>query len=236
MDKNSSHAISESSNKGVWLLFLSGLIAATLTFLAAKYSADRNVEIESMRIGATQTAEAKLTSISHTSTAAITMMPTLSVTPTVATIPTATPAASITPLPPIPTPIFGTNYRVQMSTGMVSSIHQAIPIHFLFSSEDKAKNLCIYVESYGHPMRVELWAGNISRDNLRWWESYQMLLQDPPSIPWKSKINPQLTYTVVPGENTVLIIRLLEEDPAPDITIDYNISLLSGSCPSKRPW
>jgi hypothetical protein len=164
-----------------------------------------------------------------TSTATVSPMPTLTGTATLVT--------PITQPPPVPSPYAGTNYRVQMSTGIISSAqHQAIRTPFSFSGQDRGKNLCVYVESYGHPMRVELWIGIIPIDNLHWWDTYQMLMQDPPGIPWQSKVNPKLAFTVVPGEYTLFVIRWLQEDPTPNIVVDYNISLLSGSCPQNRPW
>ena len=84
-------------------------------------------------------------------------------------------------------------------------------------------------------MRVELWIGNIPKDNDHWWDGYQMAVQDPPGVPWKSKVNPKLTFPVIPGQYTLFLIRWLEENPMPDLYIDYTISLLSGSCPQNRP-
>lgn len=146
---------------------------------------------------------------------------------------TPSPTATSTPTP---TPFFGTTRKVQMSSGMLSmNKHQAIPEHLNFSNDDKSKNLCVYVESYGHPMRVELWAGNIPKENDRWWETFQMVMQDPLGVMWKSKINPKLAYTVIPGEYTLLVIHWLQEDPTPDIGIEYSMFLLSSSCPPNKP-
>lgn len=185
-------------------------------------------------IAATLTAEAKVTLLAASKT------PTISPNWTPVALPTSTPAPSPSASPLIPTstpdPTYGTKLKVDTAIGRLSIYkHQAISAYLRYSKEDTGKNLCVYVESYGHPMRIELWVGSIPWEDTSWWGNFHMIAQDPPDVNWQSKVNPKLSFSIVPGDYTLFIIRWIPEDQASSIIIDYNISLVTTSCPQNFP-
>lgn len=157
-----SHPVSESSNKGLWLLFAGGIIAALLTFLGVKYKADTDIAIASMPISATQTAEARLTLIASRNTITTTNVIISSPTPAPATaVATVAPTLIPSTVPSAPTNTSSPSPVVDVSTPPASIANPFCPrplnLEFKYPSNGSIVSGVVQIRGTVKPRNVGQW-------------------------------------------------------------------------------
>jgi len=155
-------------------------------------------------------------------------------------IPTATPTPPIptaTPTPPIPTatptppiPILETT---EMSTGLYGfgqggGVWYGAYEYFSFTEVDEDYIMQVEVQSNEHELRIELWEGLIGQNDHYWWTThFQEATSTGTGNDPQIEPNPQLCWTIKPGDYTLFFAGFNHDGEIIPYTINYKIEYLT---------
>jgi len=100
--------------------------------------------------------------------------------------------------------------------------------YLTFTESDEGNIMQVDVQSNGHELRIELWEGLIEQNDHCWWATH---FQEAVSIGTGSnpqiEPNPQLCWTIKPGDYTLFFAGFNHDDEIIPYTIDYKIEYLT---------
>jgi hypothetical protein len=126
-----------------------------------------------------------------------------------------------------------TSETTEMSTGLCGygqggGIWYGAYKYLTFTESDEGNIMQVDVQSNGHELRIELWEGSIEQNDHYWWDTHS---QEAVSIGTGSspqiELNPQLCWTIKPGDYTLFFADCNHDGEIIPYTIDYKIEYLT---------
>lgn len=126
-----------------------------------------------------------------------------------------------------------TSEITEMSTGLYGygqggGVWYGAYNYLTFTESDEGNIMQVDVQSNGHELRIELWEGLIEQNDHYWWATH---FQEAVSIGTGSnpqiEPNPQLCWTIKPGDYTLFFAGFNHDDEIIPYTIDYKIEYLT---------